>query len=69
MARGIGSGKSMPKEIASVLASSSDTFRKPDTIRRRMAGIVTLLNSKRKAAMMCACSFGAWLSKKSVAWL
>jgi hypothetical protein len=36
-------------------------------MRTRIAGTVTLLNSKRKAAMMCAFSTGVWLSKNSVA--
>ncbi len=67
-ALGIGSGISvMPSLAATWFASSSETLRKEDTIRSRMAGTVTLLSSKRKAAAMWACSTGLWLSKKSLA--
>ena len=46
-ALGIGSGISvMPSLAATWFASSSETLRKEDTIRSRMAGTVTLLSSK-----------------------
>ncbi len=69
MARGIGSGSGMFRPSAIFAASASDTLRSDESMRVRIAGTVSLLNSKRKAAAMWACSAGDWLSKNSVAWL
>ena len=62
-ASGMASGKlSMPRPAATFFARSSDALRSIDTVRRRMAGTVTLLSSKRKAAAICAFSTSVWLS-------
>ena len=67
MARGMAAGTSMPSPAATPAASLAETFTSEDSMRSRMAGTLSLLSSKRKAAMMWACSTGVWLSKNSVA--
>ena len=63
LALGIGAGSgSMPRPSATFFASASDALRNDETIRSRIAGTVTLDNSKRKAAAMWSCSAGDWLS-------
>ncbi|MCY1520452.1 hypothetical protein D9M68_552290 [compost metagenome] len=62
MARGIGSGRSMPKPSATSRASSSATLRKDATMRRRTARTVTLLSSKAKALAMWRRSQSVWLA-------
>ena len=52
------SGNSIPNPSATACASSSETLRNEDTMRLRIAGTVTLLNSKRKPPTMCAFSVG-----------
>ena len=56
MTLGMGRGSSSPRASATGLASSSETFRSIETVRSRIAGTWTLVNSKRKARMMCAFS-------------
>ena len=68
-ARGIVAGTAMPRPSATLAANFGETVTSIDTARSRIAGTVTLLSSRRNAAMMCACSTGVWLSKKGMAWL
>ena len=60
-ARGNGGGNAMPSPSATALASGFETLISEATMRSRTAGTVTLLSSKRKPPMMCACSTGVWL--------
>ena len=54
IARGIAAGTSMPSPAATPAASLADTLTNEDSMRWRMAGTVSLLSSKRNAAMMWA---------------
>ena len=64
-----GSGSSMPRPSATLVASSSETLRSPATIRIRMASVSTLLSSNTNASAMWVCSMSVWLSQNWRAWL
>ena len=58
IARGMGSGRSMPRPSATADAKLSETLRSEETMRSRIAGTVTLLSSNRNPPMIWACSCG-----------
>ena len=61
-ARGSAAGTGMPRPSATSAASCGDTLTSDASMRSRIAGTVSLLNSKRKPPTMCACSTSVWLS-------
>ncbi len=67
--RGIAWGTAMPRPAATAAASPVDTLTSEDSMRWRMAGTVSLLNSKRKPPARWAFSKAVWLSQNKVAWV